>query len=401
MQVDLSDRLTVFFELRDFLAQHQHTDVQAMLLKYSSHPFIREAALQIQARQKAQTKLPSWAANPAICYPSLLSLEQCSSEITARFKASLTEGEILIDLTGGMGVDTAAFCQRFNQVIYIEQNPELKDITQHNLRQSGIANVDFVAARSEEWLHDYPGKANWIYLDPARRDQAGGKVVRLEDCEPAVLSLKSLLFTKAGHILLKASPMLDINLAISDLQHVEKVYIIAVENEVKELIFHLTPTSRTDPEIVSVNLVKPPLPDQAFRFHRSQENSTSVEFSLPRQFLYEPNAAVLKAGAFRSVAAAFEVFKLHPNSHLYTSEILKTDFPGRIFTVKAIHKLDKKELRKHLPDGKANIAIRNFPMTVAQIRQQTGIREGGNVYLFATTDQTNRKIVVICERTVL
>ncbi len=396
----MTKRLIHFPQIIEFVQQNAHADVQQLLLNQHKYPHIsvREAALQLQARQKAQTKLPSWFANQVICYPSLLSLEQCSSEITARFKADLVHGHTLIDLTGGMGVDAAAFSSRFAEVIYIEQNAELQKITAYNFEQLGIANVRFVAARSDEWITTYPDKADWIYLDPARRNEIGGKVVRLQDCEPEVLALQNILFQKAENILLKASPMLDINLAIRQLSNVVTVYVLAVENEVKELLFHLSPLAVDEPEIVSVNLPKPPLSQQEFRFYKSQETTANVSFSEPLPFLYEPNAAILKAGAFRSVAASFGLFKLHPNSHLYTSETRNENFPGRTFNVLAISKLDKKDLLKHLPDGKANIAVRNFPMTVADIRKKTGIQDGGDRYLFATTDYQNRKMVLICEK---
>ena len=393
-------RLSDFPRIRDFATAHHNADVRQLLLQKSHPPGfpIQEAALQIQARQKAKTKLPAWFANPNICYPSLLSLEQCSSETTANFKANLLQGDTIVDLTGGMGVDAAAFSARFREVVYLERNADLQEITAHNLAQLGVANVQCVAADSAQWLRQYNGMADWIYLDPARRGTAGGKVVRLQECEPEVLALKEILFQKARNVLLKSSPMLDIDLAVGQLGNVRRVYVVAVENEVKELLFHLAEPATMPPEIVSVNLPKPPHPVQEFGFDRNRESTAEVRFNLPQQFLYEPNAAVLKAGAFRSVAAAFGVEKLHPNSHLYTSEVLAPGFPGRVFTVLATLKLDKKQLKPWLPQGKANIATRNFPMTVAQIRQQTGLKDGGDRYLFATTDLENRRIMVVCEK---
>ncbi len=396
----MTERLIHFSQIIDFVQQHAQANVQQLILNQHKYPDIpiREAALQIQARQKAQTKLPSWFANPNICYPSLLSMEQCSSEITAQFKANLVSGHTLIDLTGGMGVDVAAFSRQVRDVIYIEQNPELQEITQYNLTQLGIANVTFVNARSENWIRAFAGKVDWIYLDPARRNDTGGKVVRLQDCEPEVFALQNILFQKAENILLKASPMLDIDLALRELTQVVAVYVLAVENEVKELLFHLSASANGEPEIVSVNLPKPPLPAQEFRFSRSQEAVATVDFALPQSFIYEPNAALLKAGAFRSIAQKLGLAKLHVNSHLYTSQTLRENFPGRTFKLLATCKLDKKELAQHLPEGKANIAVRNFPMSVAEIRKKTGLQDGGDKYLFATTDYQNRKVILICEK---
>lgn len=397
-------KLSDFPRIRDFAIAHQNADVHRLVLQKGHSPDfpIKDAALQIQARQKAKAKLPVWFANDNICYPSLLSLEQCSSETTANFKANLLQGDTLIDLTGGMGVDAAAFSRRFSKVIYVEQNVDLQQITAHNLAQLGIRNVQCVAADSVQWLQEYnerDGKADWIYLDPARRGDAGGKVVRLQDCEPEVLPLKNILFQKAGNVLLKASPMLDIDLAVSQLGNVKRVYVVAVENEVKELLFHWSEPANEPPQIVSVNLAKPPLSAQEFSFSRAQENAAEVAFGAARRFLYEPNAALLKAGAFRSVAAVFGVDKLHPNSHLYTSDRLVADFPGRSFEVLATVRLDRKKLGQWLPQGKANIAVRNFPLTVAQVRQQTGLQDGGDKYLFATTGPDNQRTVVVCEKT--
>ncbi len=393
-------KLSDFPSIRDFAIAHRNADVRQLLLQKNHPPGfpIKEAALQIQARQKAEAKLPAWFANQNICYPSLLSLEQCSSATTANFKANLLQGDTIVDLTGGMGVDAAAFSARFREVIYLERNADLQEITAHNLAQLGVANVQCINADSVQWLRQYTGKADWVYLDPARRGTTGGKVVGLQECEPEVLALKKILFRKARNILLKASPMLDIDLAVSQLENVRRVYVVAVENEVKELLFHLDESATGPPEIVSVNLPKPPHPVQEFSFDREHESAADVRFSVPQQFLYEPNAAVLKAGAFRSVAAAFGVEKLHPNSHLYTSGALIPGFPGRSFIVLATLKLDKKQLEPWLPEGKANIAVRNFPMTVAQIRQQTGLKDGGDKYLFATTDLQKRRIVLVCEK---
>ncbi|MCU0354541.1 MAG: hypothetical protein MUD08_12510 [Cytophagales bacterium] len=324
-----------------FVRQHQHDDVQQLLLQQNRYPDVpmREAVLQIQARRKAQHKLPGWFANDNIFYPSLLALEQCSSEATARFKAGLAAGRTLVDLTGGMGVDTAAFGSRFEQVTHVEQNAELSEITAYNLEQLGITNVRFENARCEDWLAANPEPTDWLYLDPARRDDAGGKVVRLQDCEPPVLDFREKMLKTAAHVLLKTSPMLDIDAALRDLEQVAAVYVVAVENEVKELLFHLTRTA-AEPEIFAVNLAKTGEVAETFRFTRRGEASSEVAFGLPETFVYEPNAAVLKAGAFRSVAAAFGLRKLHVNSHLYTSTDLRRDFPGRAFRLVAVSKLD-------------------------------------------------------------
>lgn len=384
-----------------FIQEHLQDDVNKLLLQGKRFPHlpVSDLVLQIQARQKAKSKLPNWFSKEQIVFPPMISLEQCSSEATAAYKAGTIEGEVLIDLTGGMGVDISAMAMRFKQAIHLEQNQELSEITAYNFRQLGINNVAFYAQNSIDFLQNYPQRADWIYLDPARRDHSGGKVFRLQDCEPNILEISDLLFEKSGNILLKTSPMLDIDLAVSDLQHVYKIAVVALENEVKEVLFYLKKGFIGEAEKTAVNILKNNRIEE-FSFTKSLETGTYITYSQPLKFLYEPNAAILKAGAFKIIAQKFKVQKLQANSHLYTSEALVPDFPGRVFEIEAVCKLDKKEILKYLPDKKANITTRNFPLTVRQIRDKIGISDGGSVFLFATTDQFNQKIILICKKLV-
>jgi hypothetical protein len=385
-----------FSELeKDFIKTHLNDDVNTLLLqakKYSSLN-IPELVWQIKARQKAKTKLSEWFENEGIIFPKILSVEQSSSEITAKFKASLVQGETLIDLTGGMGVDMAYMSKHFQQATYLEQNPELCQITGYNFQQLGIKNVEFINQNSIDFLRNNATNFSWIYLDPHRRDDTGNKVVSLRDCEPNVLVIKDLLFSKTDNILLKASPMLDINLAILELQNVSNIYVVAVENEVKEILFHLQKNHQEEPIFHAVNL-----PNDTLNFKKSEEKNAVVKISSPQQYLYEPNAAILKAGGFRFVAQHFDLQKIAPHSHLYTSMDLVKDFQGRTFQIESVCKLDKKEILQILSENKANISIRNFPLTVKQIREKLKIHEGGNTYLFATTDAQNQKIVIVCKK---
>jgi 16S rRNA G966 N2-methylase RsmD len=344
----------------------------------------------------------------------MLSVEQCSSEITAKFKANLVSGETLLDLTGGMGVDIAYMSKNFKKAFYFEQNSDLLNVTKYNFEQLGIENVDFLEGDSISNLKNISLNFSWIYLDPHRRDDTGSKVVRLQDCEPNILAIKNLLFEYTENILLKASPMLDIDLAILDLENVSQVYVVAVENEVKEVMFHIknqrsdgsqtvqtsTPDYRltTTNEVIlnAVNLTKNN--STTLSFTKSEQKNASIKLSSPKQYLYEPNAAIMKAGGFRYVAQHFDLQKIAPHSHLYTSEELVENFQGRIFKIIAVCKLDKKEISKYLTDKKANITIRNFPLTVQQIRDKLRLSDGGNEYLFATTDAQNQKIVIVCRK---
>jgi 16S rRNA G966 N2-methylase RsmD len=389
---------------KSFIKTHQNDEVTTLLLQAKKYPNLNipELVLQIKARQKAKIKLPEWFENEGVIFPKMLSVEQSSSEITAKFKANLVSGETLIDLTGGMGVDIAYMSKNFKKAIYFEQKADLLNVTKYNFEQLGIENVEFIEGDSVEGLRDLgvDGKKgnSWIYLDPHRRDDTGSKVVRLQDCEPNILKIKELLFKNTDNILLKASPMLDIDLAISDLGNVSQVYVVAVENEVKEVLFHLqSPLSVGEGlgvRLNAINLTKNN--STTLSFTKSGEKNASIKLGFPKQYLYEPNAAIMKSGAFRYVAQHFDLQKIAPHSHLYTSEELADDFQGRIFKIIAVCKLDKKEISKHLTDKKANITIRNFPLTVQQIRDKLKLSDGGNEYLFATTDAQNQKIVIVC-----
>jgi hypothetical protein len=333
----------------------------------------------------------------------MLSVEQCSSEITAKFKANLVQGETLLDITGGMGVDIAYMSESFKKAIYIEYNADLCKIATYNFEQLGIANVTFVDGNSIDFLEKETINYSWIYLDPHRRDDTGNKVVSLQDCEPNILEIKDFLFDKTDKILLKASPMLDINLAVSELKNVVNIYVVAVENEVKEILFHLQRDFQEEAQyhavnctVVGFNRLKPLVQD--FTFKKSEEKDAMIKMSSPQAYLYEPNAAILKAGGFRITAQHFDLQKIAPHSHLYTSVDLVENFQGRTFKIEGVCKLDKKEISSYLSENKANITIRNFPLSVKQIREKLKLSEGGNSYLFATTDAQNQKIIIVCRK---
>ena len=350
-----------------FIKTHLNDEVTSLLLqaKKYSNLNIPELVWQIKARQKAKTKLPEWFTNEDVIFPKMLSVEQCSSEITAKFKASLVHGETLIDLTGGMGVDIAYMSKNFKNATYIEQNADLCKTTTYNFEQLKIENVTFTEGNSIDFLENHITNYSWVYLDPHRRDDTGNKVVSLQDCEPNILEIKDSLFAKTENILLKASPMLDINLAVSELQNVANIYVVAVENEVKEILFHLQKGYQPEAQYHAVNL-----PNGTFAFKKSQEKNAIIKIGPPLTYLYEPNAAILKSGGFRIIAQHFDLHKVAPHSHLYTSVDLVENFQGRIFKIEGVCKLDKKEITKYLSESKANITIRNFPLSVKQIREK-------------------------------
>jgi hypothetical protein len=386
---------------RRYVAAHLHDDPAHLALQARRHPHlpVPELVRQIQARQKARVKLPTWADNQDLIFPPALSVEQASSERTATFKAALVAGASrLADLTGGFGADTAHFAAVLDHVDYVERDPRLAQVVAYNFAQLQLANATVHAADAVSFLKDSNTSYDWLYLDPARRDQRGGKTFRLADCEPDVPRLLPLLLRHAPRILLKTSPMLDIELAIQELKHVRRLWVLALDNEVKEVLYELGEEPAIDPERLAVNLRRDGS-QQEFRLNRAREARAVPRYAEAQQYLYEPNAAILKAGAFKSIGSAFELLKLHQHSHLYTSYELRADFPGRIFRILAVEKADGGALKSHLgPEARAHVTTRNFPESVADFRRRTGIREGGDTFLFATTDLRGRLVVLVCEK---
>lgn len=385
---------------RQYVVEHLHDDPAQLALQARRYPGlpVPDLVRQIQARQKARSKIPAWADNPDLIFPPALSVEQASSARTGAFKASLVSGQRLVDLTGGFGVDVSCFAEQIPEVHYVERNAALTEVVRFNLTQLGISNVHFHAGDAVQFLRNTPDTFDWIYLDPARRDTAARKIFRLHDCEPDVLRILPLLLHKANRVLLKTSPMLDIEQAVQELGHVRRLWVVAVDNECKEVLYELAAEPAVDPERFTVNLLRTGQ-QQEFRLNRARETRAIPRYAEPQDYLYEPNVAVLKAGGFRSVGTAFELLKLHQHSHLYTSDILRPDFPGRIFRIRAVEKYDGAALKAHLgPEARAHVTTRNFPDTVADFRYRTGIREGGETYLFATTNLEGRLMVLVCEK---
>ncbi|PSR54517.1 hypothetical protein AHMF7605_13855 [Adhaeribacter arboris] len=384
---------------QEFVQEYAQADPATLLLQQHRYRGLAIPKLvhYIQARQKVKHKLPLWYQCLDIVYPPTLSLEQSSSELTAQYKAGLVTGKVLIDLTGGFGIDSFFFAQNFAQVHYVEQNPELTAIAAYNARLLGNTNIQFHNDSAAEYLQAFTGQVDWIYLDPARRSTANQKLHFLSDCEPDVLELLSLLFQKTEQVLLKTSPMLDIEQARQQLSKVSKIIVVAVENECKEVLYLLNEKAPPEPDLEAVNLYAQKEPT-IFRFSKSGEEAASITYSEPLPYIYEPNTAILKAGGFKSVAQQYKLNKLHRNSHLYTSENLILDFPGRIFKCLAVSKYQKKEILNYLPEKKANITVRNFPEPVAAIRKKLELQEGGSVYLLATTDIHQKPIILVCEK---
>jgi len=385
-------------KLIDFVEEHKDDDVHSLALQSKKYPDIdiELAIRQITGRKITKDKIPTWYACKEIIYPRHISLEQSSSESTALYKASLYSGNSMIDLTGGMGVDFSFMAKRYNQATYVEQQSELVDIATCNFDTLNLNNVNVVNADSVEYLASSPS-VDLIYIDPARRDNTGRKTVLIEDCTPNILEIEELLEEKADIVMIKLSPMLDISLAVKSLRNISQVHVISVDNECKELLLIRDKTgNRTQYHSVNISNDKTDI----FSFYKEDEETLKVEHvSDVNKYLYEPNASILKAGAYKSVANIFSLNKLHPSSHLYTSDVLHPEFHGRTFQIKETTTLSRQDIKVALSKiGKANIAIRNFPLSVQEIRKKTGIKEGGDIYIFATTLADDRKVLLICEK---
>ncbi len=384
--------------VQQFIRDHERDDPATLMLRADNFPQIpmRKVVAQIQARQKAKHKFPEWYQMKSIVFPPILSVEQASSELAARYKAKLVSGKHLLDLTGGMGVDTFYLGQSFEKVDYVEQQENLVEIARHNFTQLKAQQIRTRSSEANSFLKALQTPVDCIYIDPARRDDQARKVYRLEDCSPDVIAMRNELLEKSRQVLIKTAPLLDIAAAVRDLQNVSRVWVIAVNQECKEVLYLLEPDFKQELMITAVHLQQGS--EQDFTFSSQGETSSAVEYAEPEKYIYEPNAAILKAGAFKSVAVRYHLKKLHPNSHLYTSEVLKDDFPGRIFCTEAICKYSRKAVKQWVPGGKANISTRNFPDSVQQVRKKTGLNEGGSTYIFATTGHENKLMLLICKK---
>ncbi len=391
-----------------FVRQHADADVRQLALQGSKDGDVDMpmALQQIAGRQTARRKLPSWAACDGIIYPPHLNMEQCSSEQTARYKAVVAgEGSSMADLTGGLGVDFYWVSQHFRQRYYVEQNEELCCIAQENFRLLGhhcSVNCCDTAAFLSQMPH-----VNLVFMDPARRNEHGGRTYGIEDCSPNVLELLPHLLRKADRILLKLSPMLDWRKAVQDLQYVSEVHIISVDNECKELLLLLSEVPTETLRLVCVN------DDQRFEVvvtrgnvHSDSASVACQRAAIPnldvtgrRLYLYEPHASIMKAGCFADVEKSFAVQQVSANSHLFLSSVEIDHFPGRKFQITSISSLNKQELRSVLKDiEQANVSVRNFPMTAEQLRKKLKLKDGGSVYIFATTMSDGAHRLLICRK---
>ena len=377
----------------DYIRQHADEDVRQLALR--GHKCLdvdlQYALEQIAGRQKARTKLPSWAAIDGIVYPPHLSMEQCSSEATARYKVSIAgKGALFVDLTAGFGVDMALISQGFQKAVHVERQPQLCAISSENFRLLGLNHIEVVCGDGVAYLHTMR-HADLLFIDPARRDVHGGRTYDISDCTPNVLEILDEMLEKADRVMIKLSPMLDWRKAVADLGKVNEVHIISVDNECKELLLILSKTKKPL-RVFCVNN------DECFEVI---EGISSQPRPLPQdmRYLYEPNASVMKAGCFDLIEQRFGVVQLERNSHLFVSDKDISRFPGRQFLIEKRTSMNKRELKAALADvDQANITVRNFPMSVAELRKRLKLKEGGDVYIFATTISDEGHQLLVCRK---
>lgn len=439
----------------DFIRQHQDEDVRQLAFLGSKYPDVDMpfALDQIRGRQMARTKLPRWANIDGIIYPPHISMEQCSSEVTAMYKAELAArlvknnqqnarighslGKInFLDMTGGFGVDFSYIAAQLGvQSMYVERQAHLCEAAKENFERLGLKNITVLHGDGVEILHRLEKPLQLIFIDPARRDDAGNKVVSLQDCTPDVTLLQDEMLKKSDFVIIKLSPMLDWHRAVSELKQVREVHIVSTGNECKELLLVLSSsfdkkakfstgadedkTSETDDEtshlkVYCINDNQVMSYDESDKSVvsiesgiecgivelkcSSEENELSQDSSKPL-YLYEPNASLMKAGCFGAISSRYGVKMLEKNSHLFISDKPVHDFPGRAFRIKAVSSFNKKELKRQLSGvTKANIATRNFPLSVAELRKRFKLKDGGDTYIFATTLSDESHVLFICEK---
>ncbi len=389
--------------VQEFIRENESVDEKKLLLSRKEILGIPTTIIanQISGRRKAELKLPTWHQTKGIVYHSNLAIEQSSSEATARFKTQILNNLLksrksMADLTGGFGVDSFFFSKIFDQIDYIEPNKQLVEIVTHNHCQLQAINIQHHTQTAEEFLNDTGTQFDLIFLDPSRRDQSNRKVFRLIDCVPNILELQSMIFEKTNQFLLKASSLLDIQQGLREMTHVKKVFVVSVENECKELLFFADQNFSGEPIIEAVDLDRWGEVKETFAFLASDEKKSEALFSKPLTYLYEPNSSLLKAGAFKLISSSFNFFKLHTNTHLYTSQELIPNFPGRIFKIETIDPTDK-ELKMLLPNGKANVATRNYPLSAEGLKKKLKLKDGGEKFVigFSGVDKKYSALAIL------
>lgn len=387
-------------EIKAFIRQHADEKPERLALQSKRYPELPMAfiARQVKARQRILKKLPSWHANEDVVFPESLSLEQCSSESAAEYKARLLEGGAMADLTGGLGVDAFAFSKGFQRVYHVERNRELSEIVAENAGALGRASVvRTVADDGLDWLDTHVGDLDLIYVDPARRDSRSLKVSALEDCEPNLSAIWERLLKRAKRVAVKLSPGLDIDSITQALRGIREIHVISIANECKETFCIAENGYDGEASIVCVN-------ERAngewnrFSFFRSQEKALAGRYREVSHYLYEPNASIMKAGGFKSLSEKLGLSLLHPRTRFYASDQRIEGFPGRVFQVLDTGEIQAKAARSLFPEGKANVLARNAGLASDALKRKLKLNDGGELFAIGTTDQSEQRILLKCRR---
>lgn len=381
-------------EVQEYLEAHVATPLATFILKGS--PFqeitVQELAQQLDGKRRVKGKLPLWYHTKGILFPPKVNLEQTSSETTARYKSPLLKGNTLIDITGGLGVDSYYFSKVMTHVTHVEMHEEVSAFAKANLATLNASNVKCITANAIDFLSTTAETYDVMYVDPGRRTDAKRKVFMLKDCLPNVPEHIDLLLSKCTTLWIKTAPLLDITAGLKELKQVSEIHIVAVKNEVKELLWRIEQTEYPDPKIHAVNCIGDTI--DAVSFTHQEAYTSEATYDFPKTYLYEPNVALLKSGGFNWISNHFKIDKLHTHTQLYTSNA-SINFPGRMFKIARMLPYNK-QLKKALSIDKAHITTRNFKETVIQIRKKLAIKEGGEIYLFFTTVLDDKKVVLVC-----
>lgn len=388
-------------EVQDYILEHETNDVHTLLLRNKTVLGLPVGLVadQLIARKKISVKVPLFHKIHGVIYPPSPNLEQCSSEATAKFKAQLLLKELhyasfqfIADLTGGFGIDSYFLSQEAEHLDFVEPNKSLTELAHHNFNILGISNLHVHCTGAEDFLKESSQKFDFVFLDPSRRDSHSKKVFQLADCQPNIPNLLPLLFDRTEFVLIKASPLLDIHQGLRELVNVKKVVVVSVGNECKELLFLLQKGFEGEALVEACNLNTRGKVSQVFSFTFKEEKNCIAAFGELQTYLYEPNVSILKSGAFKLIGENFNLNKLHPNTHLYTSSSVKMDFPGRVFKIEQ-PTFDPKSI----PGGKANVITRNYPLKAEELKKKLKLEDGGENYVIAFSG-TRKKHIVLATR---
>lgn len=379
-------------EFHQFVQDHLEEDPAGLLFKYQGKVAfdLKMAVQQIVARQKAAKKLPSWSKNFNLLFPASISVEQSSSEQTASFKTKGLSGNCFIDLTGGFGVDFYYLSLGFEKGIYCEKQPELFEIATHNLATLDPDKFEFINGDGLDFLRKTEIQFDLIFADPDRRGSGNQKLYKLQDCEPNVVEGWGLMQSKSENILVKVSPMLDLTQAWAELPAIQKITVVSVRNEVKELVLHWGKAKEGMSRMISVVDLESEMP--SFDFEPSAEEQAHSQFAEAGTYLIEPLSGILKAGAFNLFGERYGLKKLERNSHLYTSDVFPMGIPGRIFEVSQVISPKKQVIKSLFPSGKVNVICRNYSTGAEELKKKLGLKDGGANYLIGTKTATGYKL---------